>query len=354
MSKRKRALSAPQAPLHSFPLCQVSSFLSAAECERIIDICEAVHGGWVVESQDQYLQTTADLEVDRVPALKTYLLETINFMPRLQAHYIQQYSQKITAFDDLFVVKYDARAQRELVKHVDAGDVSFMIALSSPPRDFTGGGTLFPELNNRHVDCDKGDILTFPAKLWHQGVPITKGCRYLLVGFCFLNSVASKTPGNLDLTMKMIPAPAHVVSPLPRTWELNLSSTQRKALKKDVKIIFKQAGQESYWVSPLRPPRCSLEELALKLFHLHSSADDQNQTGQSTEYGQQEKTAETEAERKDSIQQRQQQQDIKRDKVQTGGAELWVCNNIYIYNNHHSFFKYVMYIYTNEPLRYPS
>jgi hypothetical protein len=37
---------------------------------------------------------------------------------------------RITAFDDVFVVKYHDSSQRELVRHVDGGDVSFMVALN--------------------------------------------------------------------------------------------------------------------------------------------------------------------------------------------------------------------------------
>lgn len=78
---------------------------------------------------------------------------------------------QITAFDDVFVVKYDARAQQGLLEHVDAGELSFMVALSDSS-DFDGGGTYFQGLE-RTLCCDKGDILTFHAKLYHRGTSMT-------------------------------------------------------------------------------------------------------------------------------------------------------------------------------------
>ena len=182
-----------------------ASFLTPAACHAIVTICEAhaaAHGGWSVESAEKYAQTTVDLEVDRVPQLRAWLLEH-NFIDQVDAHYQQANAAKLCALDDLFVVKYEAGGQTELRWHTDAGEVSFMVALSESGIDFEAGGTTF-ETISKTVQCRQGEILSFDAKLFHAGVPITKGVRYLLVGFGWVNEAAARERGNLSLDLVMI------------------------------------------------------------------------------------------------------------------------------------------------------
>ena len=54
------------------------------------------------------------------------------------------YGVQITGYDDIFVVKYTCSVQSSLPLHVDAGDISFIIALSEPLIDYSGGGTSQP------------------------------------------------------------------------------------------------------------------------------------------------------------------------------------------------------------------
>jgi predicted 2-oxoglutarate/Fe(II)-dependent dioxygenase YbiX len=92
-----------------------------------------------------------------------------------------------------------------------------MIALSDS-QSYEGGGSYFPNLNtinptngsttdNKSIHLNQGEMLTFASNNYHQGIPITKGQRYLLVGFCYtsLNSKNSiNIPGNINLKFKMI------------------------------------------------------------------------------------------------------------------------------------------------------
>lgn len=89
---------------------------------------------------------------------------------------------------DLFIVKYDARTpgkQRRLDTHQDSSQLSFNIALTQYDRDYQGGGTKFDILGGgrRTVKIERGAMLTHPSKLFHSGLEITDGQRYLLVGF---------------------------------------------------------------------------------------------------------------------------------------------------------------------------
>jgi hypothetical protein len=106
-----------------------------------------------------------------------------------------------TGFDDMFVVKYDEKAQKDLVKHFDGGQVSFMLALSSRS-DYEGGGTKFDCMENV-VHLERGELILFDADLYHQGVPISQGTRYLLVGFCFTGNAPLKI-GHLKLSLRVV------------------------------------------------------------------------------------------------------------------------------------------------------
>ena len=58
--------------------------------------------------------------------------------------------------------------------------MSFNILLSNNS-DFEGGGTYFDDgLTSK---TEQGDLLIHSSKIKHSGKPITKGKRYLLVGF---------------------------------------------------------------------------------------------------------------------------------------------------------------------------
>ena len=129
----------------------------------------------------------------------------------------------------MFVVKYDAvNGQKSLERHVDGGDVSFMLALS-PRSAFTGGGTTFDVLasgsSSAPLHLDQGQICTFHADLYHTGNPILEGLRYLLVGFCYCESGGgsdggggrSGNPGTVGLDLQLIAEPPPSARPQQHT-----------------------------------------------------------------------------------------------------------------------------------------
>jgi hypothetical protein len=80
----------------------------------------------------------------------------------------------------LFVVKYKDSEQSYLDMHRDGSFLSFNILLSNTT-DFEGGGTYFDDGLTSY--SEQGDILIHSSRIKHAGLPITKGTRYLLVGF---------------------------------------------------------------------------------------------------------------------------------------------------------------------------
>ena len=91
----------------------------------------------------------------------------------------------------MFVVRYDYNKQPELKIHTDTGHISFNILLND---EFEGGGTRFitsigDEIYNFTVKPQKGQVLLHSARIKHEGLKITNGTRYILVGFLNVDRV---------------------------------------------------------------------------------------------------------------------------------------------------------------------
>ena len=198
----------------SVPACASSDM-----CNDLIALCEQAQFSTEQEGSS-YTQATVDLEVDSAPTVRSWLLS------RQLVHCVSRCMRAThgvvpVAFDDVFVVKYDATGsglgcQRDLELHHDGGDVSFMLALS-PLSAYSGGGTRFEVfgaglefLNNESIQdetlhLEQGELLLFDAGLRHAGRAISAGRRYLLVGFCFTNDPdMARAPGNVDLMLTKI------------------------------------------------------------------------------------------------------------------------------------------------------
>mmetsp|Transcript_1264 Transcript_1264/g.3815 ORF Transcript_1264/g.3815 Transcript_1264/m.3815 type:complete len:245 (-) Transcript_1264:95-829(-) len=90
-----------------------------------------------------------------------------------------------------FVIVYDAgnKGQRGLKKHTDGRKegVTILLLISTPRRDFDGGGTrFFPSVLESSFDAcpGAGSTVVFPSDtLQHEGIPIKRGRRLLVCVF---------------------------------------------------------------------------------------------------------------------------------------------------------------------------
>ena len=71
--------------------------------------------------------------------------------------------------------------QNSVGPHRDGSVLSFNILLNDSS-EFDGGGTWFDHTSQTHHIC-QGDVLVHSGKLRHAGMPITRGERFILVGF---------------------------------------------------------------------------------------------------------------------------------------------------------------------------
>ena len=160
-------------------------------CRYIINESEKYatnNGGWTKKRHRAY--PTTDLPVEKITSIFGLILETLhNIVKKVKKSYGLK-DNMVVNIHDLFVVKYKDNEQNYLDMHRDGSFLSFNILLSDAA-DFEGGGTYFDDGLTAYLE--QGDILIHSSKIKHAGLPITKGTRYLLVGFL-----------NLDLTVEDI------------------------------------------------------------------------------------------------------------------------------------------------------
>ena len=154
-------------------------------CRYIINESEkyaVANGGWTTKRHDNY--PTTDLPVEKILSIFGLVLETLyTIVKKVKKSYGLQ-DDMVINIRDLFIVKYKDSEQNYLDMHHDGSFLSFNILLSNT-YDFEGGGTYFDDGLTAHLE--QGDILIHSGRIKHAGLPITKGTRYLLVGFLNLD-----------------------------------------------------------------------------------------------------------------------------------------------------------------------
>ena len=141
---------------------------------RTTDIDVAICGGELLELCDDLLKTQ----------VLPHMAQMFRFAP------------SELAVEDLFLAKYSAESgmQRALGEHRDGSELSFVITLNDPTKDFSGGGTLFVTAPGKEdivvAPTTAGTAVFFSGQHRHSGVAVTEGTRYIIAGFvrCFAAS----------------------------------------------------------------------------------------------------------------------------------------------------------------------
>jgi len=126
-------------PPNPHQITKHTAFLPPSVCSHLISLCAFPPPS--TSTPTDYPQATHDLEICRHPGICEYLNER-EVMARIGGVIHANFGQAPACYDDVFLIKYSTDHQKELISHVDAGDVSFMIALSEREA-FEGGGTRF-------------------------------------------------------------------------------------------------------------------------------------------------------------------------------------------------------------------
>jgi len=165
---------------------QYKKIYSPDICRWIINECEifaAINEGWTIKRHNNY--PTTDLPIQLVKPIFNYIYESFKTISDLILKSYCLEGKNITLnFKDVFVVKYEFNKQNYLDLHHDDSFLSFQILLNENSL-FEGGGTYFDD--GLIMYPNQGDLVIHSSRIKHSGLPITKGIRYLLVGFIDLN-----------------------------------------------------------------------------------------------------------------------------------------------------------------------
>ena len=156
-------------------------------CKTLINKAES-YGKWTKVDSNSFDSRIGNIENYPTTDIQLRDLELDIFWKEIVESYISKMVYNIFNFctkeiNLAFIVKYSMDGQTLLEPHHDSSTYTINILLNDPS-EFEGGGTHFIK-QDKTVFGKQGYAILHPGKLthFHQGLPITKGVRYLLVSF---------------------------------------------------------------------------------------------------------------------------------------------------------------------------
>lgn len=128
---------------------------------------------------------TRDIHLKQVGLHEMWLTFLKDYVQPIQLKQYIGYEHDPPRADLAFVVRYHPEEQPSLRPHHDSSTYTLNIALNSPNSDYEGGGCRFVRYNCSVTQTRPGWALIHPGRLthYHEGLPVTKGTRYILVTF---------------------------------------------------------------------------------------------------------------------------------------------------------------------------
>ncbi|MEC7984746.1 MAG: hypothetical protein VX278_06260 [Myxococcota bacterium] len=213
--KAYKTISVDLSMQHPITNINVYSILSRQHCQLFIQEAEktaARLGGWTKTRHNE--APTTDIPFNQLGGHHKEPFQRwkkIFIRQVLRPIFRRDYYAHFQSFHDLFIVRYQAEEQRDLVTHRDGPPMSFVLQLND---DFQGGGTTINSLS-RSLVHNVGDLCVHSGWLLHGAAAVTRGTRYVLIGFCEIKAnwlSANRIPPGKDF----IPdyrALRHAVSP---------------------------------------------------------------------------------------------------------------------------------------------
>ncbi|KAK6733911.1 hypothetical protein RB195_017586 [Necator americanus] len=128
---------------------------------------------------------TRDIHMNQVGYERHWLFFLDEYVRPLQEKVFTGYYHRPVEANMMFVVRYRPDEQPSLRPHHDASTFSVDIALNKRGVDYEGGGVRYTRYNCTVPADQVGYAMMFPGRLTHlhEGLPTTKGTRYILVSF---------------------------------------------------------------------------------------------------------------------------------------------------------------------------
>ncbi|VDL76330.1 unnamed protein product [Nippostrongylus brasiliensis] len=128
---------------------------------------------------------TRDIHMNQIDYERQWLYFLDEYVRPIQEKVFIGYYHKPVEANMMFVVRYRPDEQPSLRPHHDASTFSIDIALNKKGVDYEGGGVRYTRYNCVVPADQVGYAMMFPGRLTHlhEGLPTTKGTRYILVSF---------------------------------------------------------------------------------------------------------------------------------------------------------------------------
>uniref|UniRef100_A0A8C4MGU3 Procollagen-lysine,2-oxoglutarate 5-dioxygenase 1 n=1 Tax=Equus asinus asinus TaxID=83772 RepID=A0A8C4MGU3_EQUAS len=159
-------------------------------CDELVEEMEH-YGQWSLgDNKDNRIQggyenvPTIDIHMNQISFEREWHKFLVEYIaPMTEKLYPGYYTR--AQFDLAFVVRYKPDEQPSLMPHHDASTFTVNIALNRVGVDYEGGGCRFLRYNCSIRAPRKGWTLMHPGRLthYHEGLPTTKGTRYIAVSF---------------------------------------------------------------------------------------------------------------------------------------------------------------------------
>ncbi|KAI6239005.1 Oxoglutarate iron-dependent oxygenase domain containing protein [Aphelenchoides fujianensis] len=166
-------------------------FVSERFAAELINVMEAF-GQWSNgKNEDERLAggyenvPTRDIHMKQVGMHNQFLQVIDDYVAPMQEKVFYGHYQRPIKSDMMFVVRYKPEEQAFLRPHLDASTYSIDVALNKRGVDYEGGGVRYVRYNCTVPADEVGWSMLFPGRLTHlhEGLPTTKGTRYILVSF---------------------------------------------------------------------------------------------------------------------------------------------------------------------------
>ena len=148
----------------------------------------AASGGWRTDRHDNYPTTDFSVKDDLPPRFSKQVLALARLWVLPHVAELAGVFASDLRLADLFIVKYEVRedgsSQQQLAPHEDGSTWTFSMGLNNAS-EYEGGGCRFHQHSIGDVHSSSSTVLMHYGKLRHEGLRITSGKRYLLVGFVY-------------------------------------------------------------------------------------------------------------------------------------------------------------------------
>jgi peroxiredoxin len=183
------------------PVLMVPDVFSRKDCEHLISVfnfdghvwLDPGHGPPPADITTDYKMKTPDYgredRIDhRIVNPKTAEFVTSRLRTRLFPEIKKAFHYQITHFERYRIGSYKGERHGDAHGHRDNTDEfvanrRFAVSINLNSEQFEGGGLRFPEFGGHQYRPETGEAIVFSSSLLHEALHVTKGQRFVLLGF---------------------------------------------------------------------------------------------------------------------------------------------------------------------------